>query len=178
MALIDYPFIKLCLLFTACNNKSSALPGTAYLSGEGDEEQEQGDELNLLLAEPAPVGVTTVPAASEIIERVLEAVHGDLAKLLNEDNLQLGFLDVARQFLAGKDESAELQARACLCTCARSVISCPGSALAKLIRICQTILHLSGHQCQDPLALSMSVVARQHSLHCFAGCGGVFLPCS
>ena len=62
------------------------------------------------------MGVTTVPAASEIIGRVLDAVHGDLAKLLNEDNLQLGFLDVARQFLAGKDESAELQARAYLCT--------------------------------------------------------------
>ncbi|DBB07627.1 TPA: neuromuscular junction development [Trebouxia sp. C0006] len=79
-----------------------------HLRGEDDEEQEQGHERNLLLAEPAPLGLT-VPAVSETIGRVLDAVHGDLAKLLNEDNLQLGFLDVARQYLAGKDESAELQ---------------------------------------------------------------------
>ena len=148
-----------------------------HLSGEGDEEQEHQNELNPLLAEPAPLGLT-LPAVSEIIGRILDAVHGNLAKLLHEDNLQLGFLDVARQFLAGKDESAELQACAYLCTCARPVISCPVSALAKLILICLTILHLLGSQCQDPLALSTSLVARQHSLRCFAGCGRVFLPCS
>lgn len=78
---------------------------------------------------------------------MLDAVHGDLAKLLNEDNLQLGFLDVARQFLAGKDESAELQARAYLRTCAHPVISCSVSALAKPFCICRTILHLSGNHC-------------------------------
>lgn len=168
MALADHPFIKLCLLFTACT--TNRVP---HLSGEGDEEQEHRDELNL----PAPLGLT-IPAVSEIIGRILAAVHGNLAKLLHEDNLQLGFLDVARQFLAGKDESAELQACAYLCTCACPVISCPVSALAKLILICLTILHLLGSQCQDPLALSTSLVARQHSLRCFAGCGRVFLPCS
>jgi len=75
----------------------------------------------------------TVPAVSETIGRVLDAVYGDLAKLLNEDNLQLGFLDVARQFLAGKDESAELQARAYFSTCAHPVISCSVLALAQFI---------------------------------------------
>ena len=113
-----------------------------------------------------------------MIGRVLDVVHGDLAKLLNEDNLQLGVLDVARQFLAGKDESAELQARAYFSTCAHPVPSCSLLALAKPIRICQTILHLSGNHCQGALALSMPVVVRQHSLRCFAGCGRVFLPCS
>lgn len=53
---------------------------------------------------------TTVAEASAIIGRVLDGAHEDLARLLNEDNLQLRFLEVARQHLAGRDESAELQA--------------------------------------------------------------------
>ncbi len=110
------------------------------------------------------MGVATVPAASEIIGRVLDAVHGDLAKLVNEDNLQLGFLDVARQFLAGKDESAELQARSYLCTCAHPVTLCSISALAKPICICQTILHLSCNHCQ--ILWPCSCLSWQGSIAC------------
>ena len=75
----------------------------------GDDE-EQDEETGHLLAEPAPVLATTAAEASAIIGRVLDGAHEDLARLLNEDNLQLRFLEVARQYLAGRDESAELQA--------------------------------------------------------------------
>lgn len=60
----------------------------------------------------APVAVVpaaTVAAASACIDRVLQAVHSNLSRLLTEDNLQLHLLEVARHHLAGKDEAAELQ---------------------------------------------------------------------
>ena len=53
--------------------------------------------------------VNTLPEASALIGRVLNAVHEDLSRLLNEENLQLCFLELARHRLAGKDEAAELQ---------------------------------------------------------------------
>ncbi len=48
-------------------------------------------------------------AAAVLIDRVLDSVHEDLSRLLNDDNLLLRFLDVARHHLAGRDEAAELQ---------------------------------------------------------------------
>lgn len=60
-------------------------------------------------APAAVIPVTTVAAASACIERVLQAVHSNLSRLLTEDNLQLHLLEVARHHLAGRDEAAELQ---------------------------------------------------------------------
>ena len=73
-------------------------------------DEEQDERAGHLLAEAAPVLAATVAEASAAIGRVLDGAHEDLARLLNEDNLQLRFLEVARQHLAGRDESAELQA--------------------------------------------------------------------
>ena len=64
------------------------------------------------MADAAPhVPVTTVAAAAACIDRVLQAVHDSLSRLLTEDNLQLRCLEVARHHLAGKDEAAELQVK-------------------------------------------------------------------
>ena len=60
-------------------------------------------------APAAVIPVATVTTASACIDRVLQAVHSNLSRLLTEDNLQLHLLEVARHHLAGKDEAAELQ---------------------------------------------------------------------
>ena len=79
---------------------------------EGDDELNEepaGVGLPLADAPAAVIPIATVAAACACIDRVLQAVHRNLSRLLTEDNLQLHLLEVARHHLAGKDEAAELQ---------------------------------------------------------------------
>ena len=73
------------------------------------EDDQELQEEPMATAPAIVIPVATVAAASACIDRVLQAVHGNLSCLLTEDNLQLHLLEVARHHLAGRDEAAELQ---------------------------------------------------------------------
>lgn len=71
------------------------------MSDEDDIEGQQRQAVEMV--------VTSVPDAAALITRVLDVVHSNLSDLLTKDDLQLQFLHVARQHLAGRDEAKELQ---------------------------------------------------------------------
>ena len=59
----------------------------------------------------------SVQQASITTAKVLATVHSSLQTLLTADDLNLGALQVARQYLAGTDEEVELQVRQWMFAC-------------------------------------------------------------